>query len=252
MLRRLLVVFIVLLLHSGNSFAAHPLITDDTGTQGKGKFQIEAAYEFAHEESGGVTEQAHQIEAVLSYGIIDSVDVMIGIPYQFLRAEAGGVTVDEDGFSDLGLEVKWRFWECQGTSFAIKPGISFPTGNDDRGLGTGKVVGSLFLIATQEIEPMVFHFNAGYIRNENSFDERENIWHVSAAAEYGAAEWITLVGNIGMEGNAERGEDTPAAFILGGLILPVNEDLELSLGVKAGLTRPEADIAATTGITYRF
>lgn len=32
------------------SYAAHPLITDDTGTQGKGKFQIEVNSEFAYDK----------------------------------------------------------------------------------------------------------------------------------------------------------------------------------------------------------
>lgn len=30
-------------------FAAHPLITEDTGTQGKGNFQLELTGEHAHE-----------------------------------------------------------------------------------------------------------------------------------------------------------------------------------------------------------
>jgi hypothetical protein len=34
-------IFVALLLIVCPSWAAHPLITDDTGTQGKGKFQLE-------------------------------------------------------------------------------------------------------------------------------------------------------------------------------------------------------------------
>jgi len=34
-------IFLALLLFAGPSWAAHPLITDDTGTQGKGNFQLE-------------------------------------------------------------------------------------------------------------------------------------------------------------------------------------------------------------------
>lgn len=35
---------------SSASFAAHPHITDDTGTQGKGKFQLEVNSEFAYDK----------------------------------------------------------------------------------------------------------------------------------------------------------------------------------------------------------
>jgi hypothetical protein len=34
-------IFSAILLIASPSWAAHPLITDDTGTQGKGKFQLE-------------------------------------------------------------------------------------------------------------------------------------------------------------------------------------------------------------------
>lgn len=41
MVRRLLLAVCVVIASAGAAFAAHPLITDDTGTQGKGKFQLE-------------------------------------------------------------------------------------------------------------------------------------------------------------------------------------------------------------------
>lgn len=40
-LKRVLPVIAAVVLTSGTAFAAHPLITDDTGTQGQGKFQLE-------------------------------------------------------------------------------------------------------------------------------------------------------------------------------------------------------------------
>jgi hypothetical protein len=36
--------------------------------------------------------------------------------------------------------VKWRFYEKDGLSFAIKPGIILPTGEEDKGLGDGSSV----------------------------------------------------------------------------------------------------------------
>ncbi|HUN55298.1 MAG TPA: transporter [Smithella sp.] len=65
---------------------------------------------------------------------------------------------------------------------AFKPGISFPTGDDKRGLGAGALGGHLYLIASQELGPWAFHGNLGYIRNENTIDERKDIWHASFAA----------------------------------------------------------------------
>jgi hypothetical protein len=54
--KRILLTFFVILTMAGAAFAAHPLITDDTGTQGKGKFQLEVNSEFDHEDEDGTKE----------------------------------------------------------------------------------------------------------------------------------------------------------------------------------------------------
>ena len=41
-------------------------------------------------------------------------------------------------------------------------------------------------------------------------------------------------------------------FGLGGLIYTVNENLDLSSGLKVGLTKPEADLTGTFGVTIKF
>jgi len=48
MFRRILLVLIITLTNTA-AFAAHPLITDDTGTQGKGKFQLEVNSELNYD-----------------------------------------------------------------------------------------------------------------------------------------------------------------------------------------------------------
>ncbi|MFZ2448715.1 MAG: transporter [Syntrophobacteraceae bacterium] len=244
-------VFFVLIF-SGVCLAAHPLITDDAGTQGKGKCEVELNYEFNHEDTGGVEEKLHQLQASISYGIIDTVDLVVGLPYQFITTREGGVKTKADGISDISVEVKWRFFEREGLSLAVKPGISVPSGDDKEGLGAGGVGGSLFLIATQQIDPWAFHFNAGFGRNETTVEEETDRWHFSLATEFEACKWLKLVANVGAERNPDTADDTLAAFILGGLIFPVREDLELSVGVKRGLTEPESDYAVLAGVTFRF
>ena len=69
------------------SFAAHPLITDDTGTQGKGKFQLEVNGEYGHDKDDGVTTKTTQAAAALSYGVTEPIDIVLGIPYQYIRTK---------------------------------------------------------------------------------------------------------------------------------------------------------------------
>ena len=252
MLKKTLGTVLLLLAICGTSFAMHPLITDDTGTQGKGKFQVELNYEFDHEDTNGVEERLHQVQSSLSYGIIDSVDFVVGLPYQFITTKEGGVKSTENGISDMTLELKWRFFELEGFSLAIKPGLSLPTGDDDKGFGAGRVGGSVFFIATQQLDPWTFHFNAGYGRNETTVDDETDIWHVSLATELEVCKWLKVVANVGAERNTEKGDDTPAAFIVGGAVIPVTENIDFDFGVKGGLTEPENDYALLTGVTFRF
>jgi len=252
MLKKVLGALFLVLVFTSTSLAMHPLITDDTGTQGKGKFQIELNYEVDHEYTDGVEENLLDVSTIVSCGIIDSVDFVVGLPYQFVTIKEGGEKTTEDGISDMSLELKWHFFEYEGLSLALKPGLSIPTGDDKKGLGAGKVGGSLFFIATQELEPFTFHFNAGYGRNENTTDDRADIWHVSLATELEVCKWAKLVANIGAERNTDKEDDTPASFILGGLIIPMTENIDIDLGIKGGLTEPENDYAFLAGAAFRF
>ena len=239
------------------SWAAHPLITDDTGTQGKGKFQLElnGQYDWDKDNSEDVSVRSTggQALAMLSYGIAENVDLILGLPYLWGKAEANEITLyDEKGIGDAMLETKWRLFEKDGFSMALKPGISFPTGNDDKGLGTGKLGGHIFLIGSKELGSWAFHANLGYIRNENDADERKDIWHASLAATWEVVKNLKLAADIGVERNTEEESSNNPAFLIGGIIYSITENFDVDLGVKYGLTEPEADISAMTGVTFRF
>ncbi len=238
----------------GNAFAAHPLITDDAGTQGAGKYQFELNYEYDHDDSDGVVTKENLIQTAMTCGVMDTMDVVVTLPYQFLSTESGGTTVSENGISDTAIDVKWRFFEKEGLALALKPGIKLPTGDDQRGLGSGRMGYQMYFIATQEMKPLTFHFNLGYMRNENSdvVDERKDLWHVSLASEMPLASWVKAVMNVGIEKNPDKNSETDPAFILGGLIFPVTEYLDLDVGVKGGLTSTENDYSLLTGLTLRF
>lgn len=256
MLKKILTMAFVVLWY-GSAFAAHPLITDDTGTQGKKKFQLEVNSEFNYdkETEEGVTtkETGGEVATALSYGITDNIDVVLGTPYQWSKVkEDGEVTSKENGISDMSLELKWRFYEKDGLSLALKPGMTLPTGDDEKGLGAGRATYGLYFITTKEIEPWTFHLNLGYVRNENKSDERKDIWHASLAGEVEVVKNLKVVANIGAERNPDETSSTHPAFILGGLIYSVSENFDIDFGVKGGLNKPETDYAILAGIALRF
>lgn len=254
----LLSLTMVLFIFMDVSYSAHPLITDDAGTQGRGKAQIEINTGFAFErvDAKGVSvkERAGEAATALSYGIAERVDLVVGIPYIWGSIKEDGVTVyKESGLSDISLEAKWRFYETEdGLSFAVKPGISLPTGDDEKGLGAGRTAYGITLITTQELDPWAFHLNLGYTYGDNKADEVKDIWHISASAEVEVIKDLKTVGNIGIERSPDKTSDTNPAFILGGLIYSVTETVDIDLGVKAGLNKPEADMTLLAGAAFRF
>jgi hypothetical protein len=70
----------------------------------------------------------------------------------------------------------------------------------------------MFFITTKEIEPLAFHLNLGYTRNENKLDERKDIWHISLASEWELIKDLKLVANIGVERNPDKTSKTPVSF----------------------------------------
>jgi hypothetical protein len=247
----------IFILWAGTAFSAHPLITDDTGTQGRGKLQIEinSEYSFNKEKEEGITsrKKAYELSSTLSYGLTDKIDIVAGIPYQWIRVkEDGNVAVDEDGLGDISLEAKWRFFEKDDLSLGLKPGVTLPSGDDKKGLGTGRVNYSLFFIGSKETGPWAFHLNLGYVRNENRTDERTDIWHASLAGTFEAVKDLQFVANIGTEKNPDKGSGTDPAFVIGGLIYSLSENLDVDAGIKAGLNKPETGYAILAGIAFKF
>ncbi|MEJ2254204.1 MAG: transporter [Nitrospirota bacterium] len=246
MMKKIFMTVMLLLLWHGVAFGAHPLITDDTGTQGAGKMQIEVNGEYARE--GGDSDA--EVGAIVSFGLGEDMDLVLSAPYQFLRftGEQGGKT-SEEGFSDIGGELKWRFYERGSLGFAVKPGVTIPTGDEEKGLGEGEASYGLVLITTKTFGSSAVDVNIGFIRNR---EELRDIWLYSLAGEYGLAENLVLVGNVGGQTNPDPGSDTHPAFVLGGLIYSVSDGLDIDAGMKAGLNGAEADYAVLAGMALRI
>jgi opacity protein-like surface antigen len=247
-----------LCLMATTSFAGHPLVTDDTGTQGKGNVQVEVGLSYFYDrdkvdELTTVKTKGGETAVSLAVGLLDSLDIVLGVPYAWYSVKENGTRVGrEDGIADIALDAKWRFFEKDGWSLAIKPGISVSSGDEDKGLGAGRVGYSLFFIGTKEIEPVAIHANLGYIRNENKFDERKDLWHASVAAELEVVKDFKLMANIGAERNSDPGSNNHPSFVLGGASYDISEKITIDAGVKYGLTSTEDDWTFLTGLAVRF
>ena len=63
---------------------------------------------------------------------------------------------------------------------------------------------------------------------------------------------LNVVANIGMERNPDRTSDADPAFIVGGVIYSATENIDIDLGLKAGLNKSETDYSILAGLTWRL
>ncbi len=63
---------------------------------------------------------------------------------------------------------------------------------------------------------------------------------------------LKLVGNIGMERNPEKGTSKHPAFILGGVIYSISENIDIDFGVKGGLNKSETDFTILARMAFKF
>lgn len=251
-------------------WAAHPFVTDDTGTQGKGNWQLELQYEYGRNDAtadagaGPVKQESRGslFTSVLTYGLLENLDVALGLNRLDQRVtENGAVTEDFSGMADSTIELKWRFYEANDLSLALKPGLLLPTGDENKGLGNGKTSWGANFIATYETKPWAIHGNVAYSHvsyklPQDEAANRSDLWRVSAGAAYSVREDLRLVGEAGVRTNQAKDDpffpgDT-GRFAMLGLIYSPSDKIDLDIGFRKGLNDAEPDWAFLAGATFRW
>jgi hypothetical protein len=228
--------------------AAHPLITEDTGTQGKGRWQLEVNAESTRDEAAGIRLRGLQPAATLSYGVAENADLQL--TQSWLREKAAGVVVQ--GVLDTVIDLKWRFFEKNTLSLGLKPGVTLPTGDEQKGLGAGRAGWSTLLILSYEPGPLAFHAHAGYKRNRNILGERESLAHLSAALVWKVVENVKLVADYARVGNPNPAGGGAERYAVLGAIWSVTPDFDLDLGLKTGHGGTTLDRALLLGMALRW
>jgi hypothetical protein len=252
------------------AYAAHPYVTDDTGTQGQGNWQLEVLAERARTSASadlgaGPVRQGSRalvVTPVLTFGLLDDLDIALGGAYQRQRTSEDGVLLDEaSGRGDSTLELKWRFYEEDGLSLAFKPGLTLSTGDENRGLGSGKVSWAANLILTRDAKPWTWLANLAYQHSRYALEadnegNHADLWRLSAGFAYGFAEKLRLVGEAGVRTNPARGDPfAPLAsgrFAMLGIIYSPSEKMDLDLGLRHKLNSAEPDSVILAGATFRW
>jgi opacity protein-like surface antigen len=227
--------------------AAHPLVSDDTGTQGNANWQFELNTESTSKQDD--TGRQQPWNATLTRGFGDRLDLYVSAPYTHLQTPTDD---NGTGFGDIEIGTKWRFVERGPLSLALKPKLTLPTGNDRRGLGTGRVGTGATLLAQVDVARFSLLANAGLAYQPNRHGDLASIWAVSGAAIYKATDRLQLVVDVGTSRNTESGAGTNPAFVIAGAIYSPKPWLDLDIGYRRGLNDRTYRQSAMGGVTVRW
>ena len=240
--------------------AFQPLVIDDTGTQGAGGNQVEAAYNRTADKAPDARVVTHEMPLVFTRGITDAFDLYAGLGYQRIVPNAPATV--ERGWGNPALGAKWRFYENEASklSFALKPEIQFPVSKskEARGLGTARTSYGVGLLMTQETGFGAVHANLAaervrYAGDALNLAERRTLYRLSAAPVWDVAEGWKLALDAGITTNPDPAARARMGYVELGAIYSPGKDLDLALGIVRNVKDGNANTTqAMLGLTWRF
>jgi hypothetical protein len=257
---RAILAALLMAIFTGEAFATLPFITDDAGTLGRGTSEVELLYAGSTDKEtiGGSTVKTDRniSGATFGYGVAETLDLTLGFARTWGTVAVDGISSNDSGSADYLINAKWQFFEKDGSRFAVKPlvGYSRHVGgtSDDHVTSYGG-----WLIVTKEQKALAVSLNGGYFyKDYGSAAERDSsrsgIWILSALATYKVLEGLTLGLDVGASTNPDKVSSEVPVYALGGAIYSLNKNVDLSMGLKFGITKPEPDFVGTAGITVMF
>lgn len=227
------------------AFAAHPLQTEDTGTQGAGNVEIENG--LARARFDGTTLTTYQPQ--VSVGLAATIDAIVQPSLAWLHAPA---QPSVSGPGDTNVDAKWRFWGSDPWSFGIRAGLQAPTSRHGLGLPHGQVSEHALLVATWDDAPMTVHANVGVTRVPRAPGTRATVAHLSAALMQALDERLILTVDGEIDQDPDPARKTWPGSLLAGAIWTARPGLDLDVGYQRSFSARPVDRQWMAGLTWRF
>jgi hypothetical protein len=224
--------------------AGHPMLSEDTGTQGRRNVELELGYAWSPRSPTSV----FLFQPQLSYGTSSRFDLIIQPSWTVVDTPDSG---HEKGLGDTNLDFKWRFYGAAPWSLGVRAGLQVPTAQRDLGLPYHKVSPHGLLVLTGDFTPLTLNANLGYSRVPGYLGARPDLLHFSAAATYAASERLFLVLDAAVDSNPDSRQGRPPAVALLGLIYTARPGLDLDVGYRGRLDTAAPIRQWLLGITYR-
>ena len=241
----LLVPAAVLALVAPPVFAAHPLQTEDTGTQGAGNVELENGLSRARFDATTSTTYQPQV----SVGLATTVDAIVQPSLVWLHARTQSAV---SGRGDTNVDGKWRFRGSDPWSFAVRAGVLAPTSTHGLGLPHGQWSEHALLVATWDDAPTTVHANLGVTRVPRAPGARSMIGHVSAALMQALNERLILTVDGAVDQDPDASRKSRPGSLLAGAIWTARPGLDLDVGYQRSFSAQPVDRQWMAGLTYRF
>jgi hypothetical protein len=226
------------------AFAGHPMLSEDTGTQGRGNAELELGYAWSRQDSTDV----FLFQPQLSLGAWAPFDFILQPSYTVIQTPDGH---REEGLGDTNLDFKWRFYGSAPWTLAVRGGLELPTAHGDLGLPHNRVSGHGLLVITGDFQPFAVDINLGFTRSPALLNTRPNLWHYSTALSYQANERMFVILDTSLDSNSDSTRATPPLVTLFGFIYTIRPGLDVDLGYRQGLNPDAPEHQFLLGITYR-
>jgi len=226
--------------------AAHPLLSEDTGTQGTGHVELELGGAYARD--GEL--RAFEFGPQLSAGLAERVDLIVR-PTWIENRSAGEAGTRASGAGDTALDGKWRFYDGDAISLATRVGILVPSGNASRGLGQGKWSFHGVLAAQGSTGQWTLIGNLGYVQDPVA-GERSSLWYVTAAAVWQPADRLRFSAEAAAYTPPDLARTTWQAVARIGAIVSITSWLDVDAGYQFRLNHAAPVQVLLAGATIRW
>ncbi|MEP7205592.1 MAG: hypothetical protein ABI920_01540 [Casimicrobiaceae bacterium] len=230
---------------AGPVWAAHPLATEDTGTQGRGHVEVEIGAQRVRTEAARLVELGLQA----TYGVTAAFDVLVR-PVVLDVSRVGETTPARTrGAGDTDIGFKWRFSEADAGSVALRADLLLPTGDAGRGLGGGGAATRLVLIGSMDHGPWALHGNVGVLRVRPGSDTRRHQAFASTALVWSPREVLHISVELIASAEADRARRGWPLSSRFGAIVDVTPAIRLDAGLEQRLGAGSAQSIVLAGMT---
>ena len=239
---------LVLAMPHAAAWAAHPMLSEDPGTQGTGHAQLELGLAAVQGDTS-FNGRGLLFSPQVSYGPGATVDLIVQGLWQS-QSPAGAPTVR--GIGNSLVDIKWRFFESDGTfALAVRAGVDLNTGDDSTGMGGGRPGAHVLAVAGWRYPDFSVYANVGYARIGQS-GTRPGIGFFSVAIATPESAPLRTFIEAATFSNSDPANAQWPAIARPGFIYAVDTTLDLDVGVQTRLNSSAMRVSWLAGATLRW